>query len=64
MAFEFTKKMEGLLDLFIAIHGRRPETSDEFVDWIKIHEANSRTTNSRSPLTDIFIANENNDSSF
>ena len=64
MAFEFTKRMEGLLDLFIAIHGRRPETSDEFVKWITVHEANSRTTNSRSPLTEIFRVNDNNDASF
>lgn len=64
MALEFTRKVEGLLELFIATHGRRPETSDEFVDWIKVHEANSRTTNSRSPLTEIFRVNDSNDASF
>ena len=64
MAFEFTKKMEGLLDLFIAVHGRRPISSDEFVEWVAFYEANSRTTNSRSPLTEIFRVNDSNDSSF
>jgi hypothetical protein len=64
MALEFTRKVEGLLELFIATHGRRPTSGDEFVKWIAFYEANSRTTNSRSPLTDIFIANENNDASF
>ncbi len=64
MALEFTRKVEGLLELFIAIKGRRPISSDEFVQWVAFYEANSRTTNSRSPLTDIFINNEKNDASF
>ena len=64
MAFEFTKKMEVLLELFIAKEGRRPISGDEFVEWVAFYEANSRTTNSRSPLTEIFRVNENNDSSF
>jgi hypothetical protein len=64
MALEFTRKVEGLLEVFIAVHGRRPISSDEFVQWIAFHEANSRTTNSRSPLTEIFRVNDSNDSSF
>ena len=47
MAFEFIKKMEGLLQLFIAIHGRRPISSDEFANWGAFYEANQHTTNSR-----------------
>lgn len=47
MAFEFVKRMEGLLDLFIAIHGRRPISSDEFANWVAFYEANQHTTNSR-----------------
>ena len=50
MAFEFNKKMEGLLNLFIAVHNRRPTSSDEFVKWIAFHEANSQTTNSRREI--------------
>lgn len=47
MAFEFVKKMESLLDLFIAIHNRRPTSSEEFVQWVAFYEANQYTTNSR-----------------
>ena len=44
---EFTNKMERLLQLFIAIHGRRPISSDEFANWVAFYEANQHTTNSR-----------------
>jgi hypothetical protein len=64
MAFEFVKRMEGLLELFIAVKGRRPISSDEFVEWCEFVEANSRTTNSRSPIMDIYLSNEKNDASF
>ena len=64
MAFEFVKRMEGLLDLFIAIHGRRPISSDEFANWVAFYEANQYTTNSRGPIMDIFLSNESNDASF
>ena len=64
MAFEFNRRMEGLLDLFIAVHNRRPTSQDEFVNWVAFNEANSRTTNSRGPVMDIFNANEKNDASF
>lgn len=50
MAFEFIKKMEGLLDLFIAVHGRRPVSGDEFVQWVAFYEANSQTLNSRRDI--------------
>lgn len=53
MAFEFIKKMEGLLQLFIAIHGRRPISSDEFSNWVTFYEANSRTTNSRGNIVNL-----------
>lgn len=64
MAFEFVKRMEGLLQLFISIHGRRPVSGDEFVQWVAFYEANSRTTNSRGPIMDIYLSNEKNDASF
>jgi hypothetical protein len=64
MAFEFVKKMEGLLELFIAVKGRRPISSDEFANWVTFYEANSRTTNSRGPIMDIYLSNEKNDASF
>ena len=64
MAFEFIKKMEGLLQLFIAIHGRRPISSDEFSEWVAFYEANSVITESRGPIMDIYLANEKNDASF
>jgi hypothetical protein len=44
---KFINKMEGLLELFIAVHGRRPISSDEFVQWVAFYEANSQTLNSR-----------------
>ena len=53
MAFEFVKRMEGLLDLFIAIHNRRPISSEEFVQWVDFYEANSRTTNSRGNIVNL-----------
>lgn len=53
MAFEFVKRMEGLLDLFIAIHNRRPTSSEEFVQWVAFYKANSRTTNSRGSFTNL-----------
>jgi hypothetical protein len=64
MALEFTRKVEGLLEVFIAVHGRRPISSDEFVQWVAFYEANSRTTNSRGALSEIFKVNDDNDSSF
>ena len=64
MAFEFTNKMERLLSLFISIHGRRPVSGDEFANWVTFYEDNSRTTNSRGPIMDIYLANQKNDASF
>ena len=64
MAFEFDRRMEGLLNIFIAIHGRRPTSQDEFADWVAFYEANSQTTNSRGALSEIFRVNDNNNASF
>jgi hypothetical protein len=61
---QFINKMESYMSLFVSVHGRKPNNYEEFEKWIEVVEANSRTTNSRSPIMDIHEANEKNDASF
>ena len=60
----FVEKQKALMSLYVSVHGCKPTSYEEFDKWCELYEANSRTTNSRGPIMDIYLANEKNDASF
>jgi hypothetical protein len=44
------KTMQEGLDLFKTIHGRMPNNSEEFANWMELIQQSSTSLNSRRPI--------------